>query len=125
MDIFIAAKPVRFGKNYGVGEIIPESVVDPRAIARLIGWGKIQRVTMPDKEIEDAERTPLYVAETPQDASEVNDRNFLQGEDKTPQDGLEDVAGEPLATGAAPQEFLETGETKIKKTSPKSKGAAL
>ena len=47
MDRFVATKPVRFDRNYVVGEVIPAEVINPRNVKRLIDWGKIQRVTTP------------------------------------------------------------------------------
>ena len=49
MDKYIAVKPVRFGRDYAVGEEVPCSEIDPRAVKRLIQWGKIQRVIQPDE----------------------------------------------------------------------------
>ena len=40
---YIAGKPVRFDRNYSVGERIPDSVIDPRAVPRLINMGRIIR----------------------------------------------------------------------------------
>ena len=44
MDKYIATKPVRFDRNYAVGDIIPAIVINPGQIKRLIEWGKIQRL---------------------------------------------------------------------------------
>lgn len=38
---YIANKPVRFDKDYSIGEIIPDEVIDPEMKKRLISWGKI------------------------------------------------------------------------------------
>ena len=44
MDKYIATKPVRFDRNYAVGEEIPPHAIHPNVIKRLIEAGKIQRV---------------------------------------------------------------------------------
>lgn len=41
---YIALKPVRFSKDYAIGEIIPEKDVNPSMAKNLIGWGKIAAV---------------------------------------------------------------------------------
>ena len=40
---YIATRPVRFGRDYMVGEEIPASVIDPRAVKRLVELGRIRR----------------------------------------------------------------------------------
>ena len=44
---YIANKPVRFDKDYSIGEIIPDGVIDPKMEKRLIDWGKIVQVKLP------------------------------------------------------------------------------
>jgi len=41
---YIANKPVRFDKDYKVGDGIPDNVVDSNAEKRLISWGKITKI---------------------------------------------------------------------------------
>jgi hypothetical protein len=48
MEKFIATSPVRFDRDYCVGEEIPASAISPSMVKRLIGYGKIQRLTVPD-----------------------------------------------------------------------------
>ena len=55
MSRYIATKAVRFDRDYAVGEEIPEEVINPRNVKRLIEWGKIQRIT--NEEAVDHERT--------------------------------------------------------------------
>ena len=38
---YIANKPVRFDKDYSIGEIIPDDVIDSKMGKKLISWGKI------------------------------------------------------------------------------------
>lgn len=44
MKKYVAAKPVRFDRDYAVGEIIPEEVVTPSAAKRLVKLGRIAEV---------------------------------------------------------------------------------
>jgi len=48
MDRFIAIKPMRFDKDYAVGEEIPESVINPNKLRRFIDGGEIARVPVSD-----------------------------------------------------------------------------
>jgi len=41
MDLFIAVSPVRFDREYVKGETIPNAVIDPKIVNRLIEWKKI------------------------------------------------------------------------------------
>ena len=45
-EIYIATKPARFDRDYGIGEVITTGVIDPGSERRLIEMGKIQRVMM-------------------------------------------------------------------------------
>jgi hypothetical protein len=45
---YIATKPVRFDRDYGIGEIIPPHVIHPNTIKRLVDAGKIQRMNPSD-----------------------------------------------------------------------------
>ena len=42
MDRYIAAKPVRFDRDYAVGETIPGGVIDRRNVKRLVEMGRIR-----------------------------------------------------------------------------------
>lgn len=46
---YIASRPVRFDKDYAIGEIIPESVIDPRMTSKLEGMGKITKIELPEE----------------------------------------------------------------------------
>lgn len=41
---YIANRPVRFDRNYAIGEKIPDGVIDPKMTAKLIGMGRIIRI---------------------------------------------------------------------------------
>ncbi len=45
---YIANRPVRFDKNYKVGEIIPENVIEPHMTKKLVEMGRILCVDIPD-----------------------------------------------------------------------------
>ncbi|MCX4371615.1 MAG: C2H2-type zinc finger protein [Dysosmobacter sp.] len=45
---YIANKPVRFDRNYKVGEVIPDGVISPQMGRRLIEMGRILCVDLPD-----------------------------------------------------------------------------
>lgn len=46
---FIANKPVRFDRDYRVGEVIPQEVIDPKMVRKLIEIGKIVEIDLPAK----------------------------------------------------------------------------
>lgn len=46
---YIANKPVRFDRDYAIGEVIPDEVIDTKMEKRLIDWGKIIKVTLPNE----------------------------------------------------------------------------
>lgn len=41
---YIANRPVRFDKNYAIGEKIPDGVIDPKMTTKLISMGRIIRI---------------------------------------------------------------------------------
>jgi len=47
MGQYMAMKPVRFDKKYAAGETIPDGVINPGRVKRLIEWGMIQPVVSP------------------------------------------------------------------------------
>lgn len=63
---YIANKPVRFDKDYSIGEIIPDGVIDPKMEKRLIDWGKIVQVKSPvnKEEPEENIKVPVNKGET-------------------------------------------------------------
>ncbi len=46
--VYIANKPVRFDKNYNIGEIIPTEVIDPKMTRKLTEMGRIIYTDIPD-----------------------------------------------------------------------------
>lgn len=49
---YIANRPVRFDRNYAIGEKIPDSVIDPKMTTKLISIGRIIRIPDPQPEPE-------------------------------------------------------------------------
>ena len=45
---YIANRPVRFDRNYAVGEKIPDEVIDPKMTTKLIGMGRIIHIADTD-----------------------------------------------------------------------------
>ncbi len=52
---YIANRPVRFDRNYNVGEIIPAEVIAPQMRRKLAEMGRIVCVDMPDDKDDDAQ----------------------------------------------------------------------
>ena len=47
---YIANRPVRFDRNYKVGEVIPPEVIEPKMVRKLIDMGRILCVDILDKD---------------------------------------------------------------------------
>lgn len=75
--MYIANRPVRFDRDYAVGERIPDGVIDPTMTTKLIGMGRIIHVA--DAE-EPQEKAPER-AEAPSGA-ETTAREELSHEDE-------------------------------------------
>ena len=56
---YIANRAVRFDRDYAIGEIIPDSVIDPKMTTKLISMGRIIRI--PDE----PQKAPAESAESP------------------------------------------------------------
>ncbi len=54
---YIAIKPVRFDKDYAIGEIIPDDVIDPAMINRLSEMGRIVKTDITAAPKETAKKT--------------------------------------------------------------------
>ena len=65
---YIANRPVRFDRDYAIGEIIPTAVIDPRMVKKLTDMGKIIRTDIPEGE--GAGETPNTHADPPNFATE-------------------------------------------------------
>ena len=75
---YIANRPVRFDRNYAVGEIIPEEVIEPKMIRKLQDMGRILHVNLPDGT---------------GNAEETHDAATGQDEPQEGADGAEDAQG--------------------------------
>jgi len=53
MDKYVAVLPVTFDRSYAIGEEIPDSVIDPNHVKRLINGGRIARVNNAQTDAED------------------------------------------------------------------------
>lgn len=81
---YIANRPVRFDRDYAIGEVIPESVIDPKMTTKLINMGRIIRIA----DAAAAQETPAEGAEEPKsdDSGEgkanthTDDENAPEGE---------------------------------------------
>ena len=91
---YIANKPVRFDRDYRIGEVIPEDVIAPSMRSKLVEMGKILRIDLPhgsgagetteqpqNGQKDDAESAPVGVSST--------EGANTQAKDEPTQDGAE------------------------------------
>lgn len=50
--MYFALKPVKFDKDYSIGEEIPEEVIAPNMVEKLIRCGVIQEAAEPDESLD-------------------------------------------------------------------------
>ena len=91
---YIANRPVRFDRNYAVGEIIPEEVIEPKMIRKLQDMGRILHVNLPDG-TGNAEETQegAGAAESTEGEDTQADAVTAQNEPQEGADGAEDAQG--------------------------------
>lgn len=53
--VFIANRPVRFDRNYKIGEVVPDSVVTPGMGRKLVEMGRLLHVELPDADTGEGE----------------------------------------------------------------------
>lgn len=101
---YIANKPVRFDRNYKVGEVIPDGVISPQMGRRLIEMGRILCVDIPDTG--GGTEPPQGGAEPSTDGtnneSEVNpqgETETLQKDAEQPQEGADGEGEVNTASG--------------------------
>lgn len=93
---YIANRPVRFDRNYAVGEIIPEEVIEPKMIRKLQDMGRILHVNLLDgtgsaeETHDDTSTDGAGTAESTEGTDTQADA--VTGQDE-PQEGAEDVQG--------------------------------
>lgn len=102
---YIANKPVRFDRNYKVGEVIPDGVISPQMGRRLIEMGRILCVDLPDAppgaEPQQEDTQP------PTGGGQVQSEVNSQGETTTPQGSAGDGDSDPQSGAEKPQDGEE------------------
>lgn len=111
---YIANRPVRFDRDYAIGETIPDNVIDPKMTTKLIGMGRI--IHIPDKG--EPEDTATDGAESPVDGDNGEGGTDTSEDTENAPDGKSDGAegaesGEPSEETDGQEEFKceECGKT--------------
>lgn len=95
---YIANKPVRFDRDYKVGEVIPEGVIAPGMSRKLVEMGRILCVDLPQEtDAEDGSGQPQEAAQdgtgsAPDDGSGADGTN-TQASGEAAQDAPESAPG--------------------------------
>ncbi len=90
---FIANKPVRFDRTYAIGEVIPDDVIDPKMVRRLLDMGRILSVDLPAPS--GIEKPPAFKQKAAQDGAENEDGVNTQEKEETPTEDAEGGVEEP------------------------------
>lgn len=93
---YIATKPVRFGRDYRVGEMIPEGVIAPSMTRKLVEMGRILHIDLPggaDETSGEQQNDPQDGAESAPDSDSDGEGINTQPDGEPPQDGAESGAG--------------------------------
>lgn len=105
---YIASRPVRFDRDYAIGEIIPESVIDPGMTSKLEGMGKISKIELPGEndKAEDTQNTPQSGAELTTDGGEASEGTNIPSEtENTPTGEIEADTEDTKEEEPEPEEF--------------------
>ena len=106
---YIANRPVRFDRNYTIGEKIPDRVIDPKMTTKLISMGRIIRIPEPQSE----QDTPAKDAEQAQDGDNSTDGTNICGDGEnapvSKSDGVDGTSG-----NAGDVDTFAKGETEPK-----------
>lgn len=87
---YIANRPVRFDRNYAIGERIPDGVIDPRMTTKLIGMGRIIRID------DEPEKTGAEGAESRQNGGNAgSEGNTHAGTENAPEGKSRGAEGIP------------------------------
>lgn len=86
---YIANRPVRFDRNYAVGEVIPDEVIEPKMTRKLVEMGRIISVDIPASG-NTAENTPVSEPDGAGSGAEGEGGTNTQGEAEAPAEGAED-----------------------------------
>ena len=132
---YIANRPVRFDRNYTVGEVIPAEVIEPKMARRLVDMGRILCVDIPEtgsgaggnpdpQQPDDngagepgGVEAPQEAAQETQEGAESAEGTNTQDDEEKPQDGQEKAAdgdadapqegaGEPGGVEAPQEEYI-------------------
>ncbi len=68
---YIANKPVRFDRNYRIGEVIPSEVIEPKMIRKLMDMGRIIHVDLPGA---GSDCTPVELVCSDESADETSEQ---------------------------------------------------
>ena len=103
---YIANKPVRFDRDYKVGEIIPDAVIAPGMTRKLVEMGRILHIDLPqsggaDEASGEQQNGPQDGAKSAPDGDSDGEGINTQPDGEPPQDGAEDGAegAEETASG--------------------------
>lgn len=94
---YIANRPVRFDRAYGIGEVIPDAVIDPKMARRLADMGRILCVEIPRAD---------------EDAGEAASKPQESAEGTGTQAGRENRGSVAESGGGAPKGGRESGSRK-------------
>lgn len=82
---YIANKPVRFDRDYKIGEVIPECVIAPNMTRKLVEMGRILYADLPPES--GAEEKPGELREDPQSGADSAGNVNTQASAETPPEG--------------------------------------
>lgn len=91
---YIANKPVRFDRNYAVGEVIPDEVIEPTMTRKLVEMGRIIHVDLPDT-VDSAENANVPPPDGAVSGAEGEGGTNTHDEPEAPVEGAEDGAETP------------------------------
>lgn len=97
---YIANRPVRFDRDYAIGERIPDSVIDPKMTTKLISMGRIIRIA--DRTLQEG-RTER--AESAQDGDKDSSGTIAKGSEKDAPEGESDAAQGNADNGEKPEVY--------------------
>lgn len=106
---YIANRPVRFDRDYKVGEIIPDEVIAPGMTRKLVDMGRILRVDLPQRDTDGPGDQ-----ESPQGGAGSGPDGVDSAGDVNTQTGVETPPGESETASSAPAETFiceECGRT--------------
>lgn len=111
---YIANRPVRFDRDYAIGEVIPESVIDPKMTKRLVDMGKIICADIPAGsgagDEPTTEESPADGAEKPVEGGEADGQENEQATEENAAEGESDGEERP-ADGTEEFKCEECGKT--------------